>query len=46
MVEKDLFEFVLRKSSNSKPKAATEPEVSKNAKQCFFMPTPSKNAKL
>jgi len=33
------------KALNSKPTRATEPEVSKNAKQCFFMPTPSKKAK-
>jgi len=27
---------------NSKPTKVTVPEVLKNAKQCFFMPTPSK----
>jgi len=37
--------YVLGKVLNSKPTAAAEPEVSKNAKQCFFMPTPSKKAK-
>jgi len=29
----------------SKPTAAAEPEVLKNDKQCFFMPTPTKKAK-
>jgi len=29
---------------NSKPTALTDPKVLKNAKQCFFMPTPSKKA--
>jgi len=33
------------KALNSKPTAVTEPEVSKKAKECFFMPTPSKKAK-
>jgi len=38
-----------KKFYNSNPKAVTEPEVSKNAKQCFFMTTHQKrpkNAKL
>ena len=34
-----------KKFYNSKPTEVTEPEVSKNPKQCFFMPTPSKKAK-
>jgi len=33
------------KALNSKPTAVTEPEFSKKAKQCFFMPTPPKKAK-
>jgi len=37
--------YVLGKVLNSKPTAAAEPEVSKNANQCFFMPTPYKKAK-
>jgi len=34
-----------KKCYNSKPTAVTEPEVLKNAKPCFLMPTPSKEAK-
>jgi len=34
-----------KKFYNSKPTEVTEPEVLKNAKQRFFMPTPSKKAK-
>jgi len=34
-----------KKFYNSKPTEVTEPEVLKNAKQCFFMPTPPKKAK-
>jgi len=34
-----------KKFCNSKPTEVTEPEFLKNAKQWFFMPTPSKQAK-
>ena len=34
-----------KKFYNSNLKAVNEPEVLKNVKQCFFMPTPSKKAK-
>jgi len=34
-----------KKFCDSKPTEVADPEVLKNAKQCFFMPTPSKKAK-
>jgi len=34
-----------KKFYNSQPTAVTEPDNLQNAKQCFFMPTPSEQAK-